>query len=527
MTLQHPSTRRHIASAPRLFSNSAPAPNSDQLAPNNKHVMQIRKLYKNNDNRRFQTALSLLACTSCFLLTALYYSNRTICPPSNDPPVHLTASVSHSNFAESSHLDIIQTLEQWKNPQYAMSHLRVYVYDLPSRFNSDLVHTSHQSPSHIRDPYCDENFYSSEVHVHHFFLNSSVRTLDPNLANFFYVPIYTTCDLINKQPNDLQRTGRNFRDAMTIVINNYPYWNHTDGRDHVFLFSQGFSARLTGDWTYVKNSIFLVHNGQFTAPEYTPHKDITIPPELRYYFKPIWREKDRRAIVPSEKQYLGQFGGQVVDGRISDHRGSNYSGGVRQFILTFFLGDPDYRITGVRSHTYLSDMKNSKFCLAPEGKSDYFFKLSIITTEYDSVAYLKNCFFFTNCDCLAFIGSGWHPWSPRPYYAVHMGCVPVIISQVQELAFEEFLNWDSLAIWIRPSDIDNLDAILRSIPDSEVISRLQAMNRLWRVLWYEGNDGLAYEAILQSLYNRKMMNRPRRHFVTLNKLRTTSSHSTA
>lgn len=58
---------------------------------------------------------------------------------------------------------------------------------------------------------------------------------------------------------------------------------------------------------------------------------------------------------------------QVISTAVADHRGSNYSGGVRQYIEKFLSGHEEYRITGVRSDTYISDMRNSKFCLAPEG----------------------------------------------------------------------------------------------------------------------------------------------------------------
>lgn len=58
----------------------------------------------------------------------------------------------------------------------------------------------------------------------------------------------------------------------------------------------------------------------------------------------------------------------MVNQGVADHRGSNYSHGVRQFIKTYLTSDPEYRITGVRSKTYLADMKDSTFCLAPEGK---------------------------------------------------------------------------------------------------------------------------------------------------------------
>lgn len=146
--------------------------------------------------------------------------------------------------------------------------------------------------------------------MHRWLLSAPVRTLDPEEADFFYVPVYTTCDLITHQPNDVSRVGRHFAEAMEGVIRDYPYWNRSDGRDHVYMFSQGFSARLAGQWERYANGIFMVHNGEFTAPEYTPHKDFTVPPELRAYFVPYWKE-DPDVVVNRPRQFLAHFGGQV------------------------------------------------------------------------------------------------------------------------------------------------------------------------------------------------------------------------
>lgn len=92
-----------------------------------------------------------------------------------------------------------------------------------------------------------------------------------------------------------------------------------------------------------------------------------------------------------------------------------------------------------------------------------------------------------------------------------MGCIPVILSEVQELAFEELVDWDSFAVWVRPGDIAGLDNLLRSMPESEIRERRAAMKRVWRGLWY-AEGGLANEAILKSLHTRKYKSPPRRHF---------------
>jgi len=201
-------------------------------------------------------------------------------------------------------------LSRWTEAEFIKKRLSIYVYDLPSKFNTDLVERSINEPGRIRDPFCDRNFYSSEVQVHRYMLSSPVRTMNPEEADFFYVPIYTTCDLITNQPNNLARVGVNFKFAMRHVIEEAPYFNRSNGRDHVYLFAQGFSARLAGDWKEYKNGIFMVHNGEFTAAEYTPHKDFTIPPDLRAYLQPFWLE-DHTVTPPMPKTYLAQFGGQV------------------------------------------------------------------------------------------------------------------------------------------------------------------------------------------------------------------------
>lgn len=212
--------------------------------------------------------------------------------------------------SETETLTIVEDLERWKDRTFAQSHLRIYVYDIPSRFNQDLIDRSVSRPGPIADARCDRNFYSSEYHIHQYFLKSPARTLKPEEADFFYVPVYTTCDLILFPPNRPSRTGKNFADAVALIRRDFPYYNQTDGRNHVYTFSQGFAARLAGEWQKFSNGIFMVHNGEFTAAEYSPHKDFVVPPELRFYLKPYWADEER-VKKPFKPRYLGHYGGQV------------------------------------------------------------------------------------------------------------------------------------------------------------------------------------------------------------------------
>ncbi|GAB0494649.1 hypothetical protein MMPV_005945 [Pyropia vietnamensis] len=456
--------------------------------------------------------------------------------------------------------DPVAELARWSDSTYVRSRLRVYVYDLPEEFNEALVRRSHEVPPRIRDPLCDASFYSAEVSLHRFLLTSPVRTLDPDDADFFYVPIYTTCFLMTHLPNNLTATGAHFAAGMNRIIREYPFFNRSGGRDHVYTFTQGFGGRHAGDWRRIRNGIFLVHNGEWTADEFTSHKDVVLPADLTHYLLPVYVQPSRggatsagvaggtlghglptavaatdvdeqkedfgagagggkrvgeggthqsddtgtpssehkvggsstsegavsrttateaaaaaaaAAAVPVPKTHFLVFGGQVLSANVSDERGSNYSGGVRQYVMEHLAHLPGYRLTGVRSRTYLTDLADARFCLCPEG---------------------------------------WHPWSPRPVYAVLSGCIPVVVSERQELPLSTRVNWDAFTVWVRPAHVAGLDAALRAIPDAEVAAKQAAMRSAWRALWY-GPGGLAQQGVLAELAARKGHVRYRREFV--------------
>lgn len=258
---------------------------------------------------------------------------------------------------------------------------------------------------------------------------------------------------------------------MDHVINEHPYWNRSDGRDHVFMFAQGFGARLSGDWTRYRHATFLVHNGDYSEPHFSTHKDVVVPPDLSHYLTPVGITSPDKLV---KKRYFVLFGGQVLNASIADHRGSNYSGGVRQYVAASLANADGYRVTGVRSESYTDDMTKAVFCLAPHG---------------------------------------WHKWSPRPAYAVLLGCIPVVVSEEQTLFLENLLDYERFSYWIRPKDIRLLDRKLRSISPAELVQRERDMRLIWPLFWYDREHGLAREAVMYSLFRKIGARRPERHFI--------------
>ena len=70
------------------------------------------------------------------------------------------------------------------------------------------------------------------------------RTTNPDRADFFLVPVYGECFLW--QYEMLKKKGREYSFGLTNqlyldalnIIKQYPYWERSGGRDHVFVFPQ-------------------------------------------------------------------------------------------------------------------------------------------------------------------------------------------------------------------------------------------------------------------------------------------------
>lgn len=114
-----------------------------------------------------------------------------------------------------------------------VGRLKVFVYELPSKYNKKILQ---------KDPRCLTHMFAAEIYMQRFLLSSPVRTLNPEEADWFYVPVYTTCDLT---PNGLPlpfKSPRMMRSAIQLIASNWPYWNRTEGADHFFVVPHDFGA---------------------------------------------------------------------------------------------------------------------------------------------------------------------------------------------------------------------------------------------------------------------------------------------
>ncbi|KAL0397195.1 UNVERIFIED_CONTAM: putative beta-1,4-xylosyltransferase IRX10L [Sesamum calycinum] len=172
-----------------------------------------------------------------------------------------------------------------------VGRLKVFVYELPSKYNKKILQ---------KDPRCLTHMFAAEIYMHRFLLSSAVRTLNPEEADWFYTPVYTTCDLT---PNGLPlpfKSPRMMRSAIQLISSNWPYWNRTEGADHFFIVPHDFGAcfhyqeekaiergilpllqRATLVQTFGQRNHVCLKDGSITIPPYAPPQKMQthlIPP---------------------------------------------------------------------------------------------------------------------------------------------------------------------------------------------------------------------------------------------------------
>jgi len=114
-----------------------------------------------------------------------------------------------------------------------LKNLKMFVYELPPKFNTGW----------LANKRCSNHLFASEVAIHRALLTSEVRTFDPYEADFFFVPVYVSCNFsaVNGFPA-IGHARSIISSAVNLVSTEYPFWNRSKGRDHVFVASHDFGA---------------------------------------------------------------------------------------------------------------------------------------------------------------------------------------------------------------------------------------------------------------------------------------------
>ncbi|KAL5981976.1 hypothetical protein ACLOJK_016043 [Asimina triloba] len=317
----------------------------------------------------------------------------------------------------------------------------IYVYDLPPEFNSHLL----------------------EIALYESILASPHRTLNGDEADYFYVPVLDSCLITRADdaPHLSMQEHMGLRSSFTLdyykkaylhIVEHYPYWNLSSGRDHIWLFSWDEGACYAPKEIW--NSMMLVHWGNTNSkhnhsttaywadnwdqipldrrgdhPCFDPDKDLVIPawkhPDLKSLKSKLWARQKLAKEFGSIPDKDGKLGRQYAENVI---------------------------VTSKRSYSYYEQLANSTFCGVLPGDG----------------------------------------WSGRMEDCILRGCIPVVIQDGIFLPYENFLNYDSFVVRIREDEIPNLLQILQQFNETEVEFMLENVRKIWQRFLYR--DSVLLEA---------------------------------
>ncbi|KAH9607624.1 hypothetical protein KSS87_014134 [Heliosperma pusillum] len=305
--------------------------------------------------------------------------------------------------------------------------LKVYVYELPRKYNIDW----------LKNERCSKHLFASEVAIHKALLESDVRTFDPNEANYYFVPVYVSCNFstINGFPA-IGHARTLISSAIELISSAFPYWNRTRGSDHVFVASHDFGACFhtledvavsDGIPNILKKSIILQTFGVKYKHPCQEVNHVVIPP---YIPQESIQSTLKKWPLNGPRDIFAFFRGKMelnpknVSCRF-------YSKAVRTQIWRKYNNNPRFYLKRNRYAGYQSEIARSIFCLCP---------------------------------------LGWAPWSPRLVESVALGCIPVIIADGIQLPYEEVIPWAEISLVVAENDIVNLGKILEHVARTNLTS---------------------------------------------------------
>lgn len=379
----------------------------------------------------------------------------------------------------------------------------VYVYDLPPEFNSLLLEGRHYKFECVNRIYDERNvtlwtdqLYGSQMALYESMLASRYRTLNGEEADYFFVPVLDSCIITrgDDAPHLSMQDHRGLRSSLTLefykkaydhIVKQYPYWNRSSGRDHIWSFSWDEGACYAPKEIW--NSMMLVHWGNTNSKHnhsttaywadnwdqissdrrgnhscFDPDKDLVLP---------AWKVPDVNSLSSKllsrsreDRKTLFYFNGNLGPAYEKGRPEATYSMGIRQKLAEEFGSSPnkegklgkqhagDVIVTPLRSDNYHEGLASSLFCGVMPGDG----------------------------------------WSGRMEDSVLQGCIPVVIQDGIFLPYENVLNYESFAVRIREDEIPNLINILRGINETETEFKLANVKKIWQRFLYR--DSILLEA---------------------------------
>ncbi|GAV74403.1 Exostosin domain-containing protein [Cephalotus follicularis] len=360
------------------------------------------------------------------------------------------------------------------NPRYNLSKaenfaflgappkVKVYMYDLPRRFTYGIIE-HHSVARGGLTPVDDVSTlkYPGHQHMGEWYLFSDlnkpeedrlrsspiVRVTDPEEADLFYVPVFSSLSLIVGGPRvgSGSYSDEEMQKELVEWLEEQEYWKRNNGWDHVIIAGDPNALYQVID--RVKNAVLLVSDfGRLRPDQGSLVKDVIIPYSHRI------------------NTYTGDVG--VHDRKtLLFFMGNRYrkeGGRIRDLLFQILENEEDVVIKhGTQSRenrrAATQGMHTSKFCLNPAGDTPSACRL------FDSIVSL---------------------------------CIPVIISDRIELPFEDIIDYRKIAVFVETAAAlkpGYLVKMLRTVSAERVLEYLKELQKVKHYFIYDDPNGTVNE----------------------------------
>ncbi|KAG2432501.1 hypothetical protein HXX76_008846 [Chlamydomonas incerta] len=379
----------------------------------------------------------------------------------------------------------------------------IYVYDMKSDFGTDLMqyriegsHCLYRSFTRAnQSSFVGYNAYAAEPVLHELFLTSEHRTLDPEEADFFYVPVNVGCLFDVYGWNEIPRWPRGLlgprthgatmmqREAMRWLNATFPHFARRGGRDHIWMHPHDEGACYV--WKEMWPGVMLSHWGRMDFPHAsnTAYGQDNYSLPLHHASHPgDWRDHTslthpcfdpkKDLVVPAFKQPQLYNKSPFLGAPVKERD-----------IFAFFIGDlrmepgrdPPCRYSRcIRQRLYnISRDQHWK-----EAHGVLFGERKDIGNDASYSELLARSKF-----CFVLPGDG---WSPRWEDAVLHGCIPVVIMDDVQVVFESLVDVSLFSLRIAESELPRVVDVLKAVSDQRLAEMQAHLAKVWHRYRYMG-----------------------------------------
>ena len=382
------------------------------------------------------------------------------------------------------------------------------------------------------------DMYAMELLFPRMLQNSRVLAQSPLQAHWFLVPHHSTCfyhDCVfrrSRTPDECKReTGDYLGSILKFVQHEFPFWNNSQGTDHVLVFSWDQASEVVG-WHHpvrqaLRQSIHLTTLGSVRPTDnFSPHKDIVIPPFLNATLPlKLYPDPTRlRRCSPSWLRRLLQASLAKLS-RLLDHA-LNQPLGYHASVVESLL--PPSSLPFLRTEEEPSALRSNRLCTwhSKHRRVWAYFRGTILNdTRYShgvrqflerelATKYPDQFKIYSEHSPLywqemgdvtfSLCPSGWSSWSPRLFDSIMTGAIPVLFADGIRLPFEHLIDYPSFSIKLSDSHVSLLPDRLASLSSRDIQLKRQNLLKIrkhfvWNLVPFPGD---AFHLTIQELFSK-------------------------